>query len=261
MEEREGRSPPVPDRPEERHARLEQPTRRHVVSLRPSQHAGSVERRCPGLGGAGRAAECQRPLEPAAALAQMAAELPEVAQGPGQSQRRLPITGLREAPGKRRAEVVVVGLQPIEPHRLLRAVDLRACFLRQAQEEGRVPSLQGDRLPARGQPLERILSNRLQHHEPGFAAGRLLLPQQALVQQRPQAVQDLGPAHRFGRFEGAAADEDGEPPEELLLAPAEQVVAPGDRIAERLLARGQVRGPARQQREPTLQPGQQRRGR
>ena len=49
--------------------------------------------------------------------------------------------------------------------------------------------------------------------------------------------------------------EDGEPPAEHLLIETEQVVAPGDRAAERLLSLGPVASAAGQQREPVSQTG------
>ena len=52
--------------------------------------------------------------------------------------------------------------------------------------------------------------------------------------------------------------EDGEAREERLLVGAEQVVAPVDRRAERLLARGQVARAAGEEVEALLEPGEQR---
>ena len=49
------------------------------------------------------------------------------------------------------------------------------------------------------------------------------MAEQALVDERLENV-EVGVAHLFGRIEGAAAGEDGEAGEELLLAAAEQVV-------------------------------------
>ena len=47
-------------------------------------------------------------------------------------------------------------------------------------------------------------------------------------------------ADGFHRIERRAADEDGEPPEQLLFLRREQAEAPFDRGAERLLAFGKV---------------------
>ena len=51
-----------------------------------------------------------------------------------------------------------------------------------------------------------------------------------------------------------------QPPEQGLLRLLQEVVAPGDRVPQRLLARRQVPCPAGQQRQPPLQPRQQRQG-
>ena len=58
-----------------------------------------------------------------------------------------------------------------------------------------------------------------------------------------------------------AADEDREPAEEALLLGCQQVVAPGDGIAHRLLPRRQVARASGQQRQPVLKSREQRCGR
>jgi hypothetical protein len=72
------------------------------------------------------------------------------------------------------------------------------------------------------QPVREALggefANRLQH--PEAPAG---VAQQALVDERLQDV-EAGVADVCGRVEGAAAGEDGEAGEELLLVAGEQVV-------------------------------------
>ena len=71
----------------------------------------------------------------------------------------------------------------------------------------------------------------------------------------------IAAADGLGRGERAAAGEDGEAREERLLVGAEQVVAPVDRRAERLLAGGQVARAAGEEVEALLEPGEQRLGR
>ena len=119
------------------------------------------------------------------------------------------------------------------------------------------PDLVG--LAARLEPLERVGADRLQHREARLAVGLLLLAEQAVVDQRREAGQDArAAADRLGGLERAAADEDGEPREERLLVRPEQRVAPVDRRAQRLLARGQVARAAGEQVEALLEPGEQR---
>jgi hypothetical protein len=61
------------------------------------------------------------------------------------------------------------------------------------------------------------------------------VPDEALVDQRLQYVQ-LGGAHLLGRFQCAAAGENGQAGEESLLLLGEELVAPVDRGPQRLLA-------------------------
>lgn len=65
-------------------------------------------------------------------------------------------------------------------------------------------------------------------------------------------------AHRLRCIHRAASDADGEAAEEAAFGRVEQVVAPGDRVAERALALRQVAGSAGQQREAALQAGEHR---
>ena len=54
--------------------------------------------------------------------------------------------------------------------------------------------------------------------------------------------------HGLGRLEGEPADEDRQAPEQAPVSRIEQVVAPGDGVADGLLPRGQVARAAAQQR-------------
>ena len=58
---------------------------------------------------------------------------------------------------------------------------------------------------------------------------------EALLDERLQRV-EVGVCHLLGGFECAAASEDGEAGEELLLLAGEELVAPLDRGSQRLLA-------------------------
>ncbi len=68
-------------------------------------------------------------------------------------------------------------------------------------------------------------------------------------------------AHRDRRFEREPSAEDSEPGEELLLVRAEQVVAPGDRVAERPVPVGKVAGPTAEELEPLVEEREHRLGR
>ena len=136
---------------------------------------------------------------------------------------------------------------------------------------------------AGGQLLGRELAHRLQHREARRGVG--IERQQARRDSRLWAVSDSmttttsgrrravdagarsaarpclrHPADRLRGLQGAAADEGPEAPEDRLLRGAEQVVAPGDRVAHRPVARRRVALPAGELGQPLVQPGQQRGG-
>ena len=81
------------------------------------------------------------------------------------------------------------------------------------------------------------------------------MPSNGSIPRSPSASPD-----GLRRLQREPADEDAEASEQSLLFGRQQVVAPGDRIAQRLLAGRQVPRAARQQREPALQAAQQRLG-
>ena len=115
------------------------------------------------------------------------------------------------------------------------------------------------------QPLGGVLLDRCQHHETGVAV-RADPPHKTLVHQRGEAVErvDLRPAAAVGA-PGHCLDglerrtrERREQDKQPLLARPEQLVAPFDGGAERLLAGRQVASPAAQQLEALVQPVAQR---
>ena len=103
------------------------------------------------------------------------------------------------------------------------------------------------------QLLGRELANRLEQAEPAAAPAA----DEALGHERLERP-EVGAGHGLGTFGREAAREDAQPPEERSLLLVEQVVAPGDRRVEGLLAGGEVGGAALQQREAALEPLEQR---
>ena len=100
-----------------------------------------------------------------------------------------------------------------------------------------------------GEALERVLAHGLEHLE---AAGRPRSRGSGPSAWRAPSSA-CRPAHRLGRLERPAADEDAELREHRLHVRIEQVVAPADRRAQRLLAlRGVARAGA-EQVEPVRQ--------
>src|SRR5436190_995992 len=115
-------------------------------------------------------------------------------------------------------------------------------------------------LPARRENLQPILADRLQHQEAWPLAFLLGLLQQALVDKRGHCIQDWlhliakRAANRLDGFQRATTGKDREPPEKPLLVGIEEVVAPGNGIAEGLLPRWQIAFPTRQYSQALPQP-------
>src|SRR5262245_45405462 len=85
-------------------------------------------------------------------------------------------------------------------------------------------------LAASCEPFACVFTDRLEHPE-----ALVRVPDEALVDQRLQRV-EFGACDLLRRLERAAAAEDGQAGEELMLLRAQQIVAPLDRRAQRLLA-------------------------
>ncbi len=150
----------------------------------------------------------------------------------------------------------MLGLHPIEPLGPLRSLhgppECRPGFLRQGREIGRVPSrhLFGSR--ARFEPLERIGPDGLEQSEARRARVSCLPAEKALVGKRSERLQRCS-ADGCGRSEREAPGKDAESGKEVPLGGIEQVVAPVDRRAQRLVAIRQITRPTRQEVEALLE--------
>src|ERR687898_220530 len=101
------------------------------------------------------------------------------------------------------------------------------------------------------EPLAGVLVDGLEHREAGVAAALLLLPDEALVQERFGAFEGiLDGADLLHRTQGAAAGEHCEAGEERPFAFFQQRVAPVYGATQRLLPLWQVTRAARQELEP-----------
>ena len=105
------------------------------------------------------------------------------------------------------------------------------------------------------QSLERILAHDLEHREPRVAGGSLALPDEALVDQRRESFQHgvVSSADSLGGRKRPAAREHAELREEALRSRLEQVVAPVERHAERLLMLRRVATTAGEEFQPVTQ--------
>ena len=137
--------------------------RRHHVTEPVGEAARGLERRL-ALGGVGvRRGIVEHAPDALQPLAQVTAELPETPHRGRQAQR------LDDAPGagaevERRAQVVVLALEAVQPGTALDAQQVRLGLLGQRQEAGGVAVAHRVRVGAGGEPLQRVLADRLQHH-------------------------------------------------------------------------------------------------
>src|SRR6266516_1524179 len=105
-----------------------------------------------------------------------------------------------------------------------------------------VSLLSGLPLPGYLERFQPILADGFQHHQVWFLSLLFDLVQQVLVQERGDCIQDpfRSPIQRYAdgldRFQGAATYEDREPPEEALFLGTQEIIAPGDSVAQGLLA-------------------------
>src|SRR5918912_1458338 len=109
------------------------------------------------------------------------------------------------------------------------------------------------RLAARPQAVQRILTNRLEHGDTWRVVALRRPEEQALGEERGEGIQYrlrggvCRGADRLDRIERGAACEDRQAREEPLLVRRQQFIAPVDRRAQRLLARGEIALAARQE--------------
>ena len=157
-------------------------------------------------------------------------------------QRERPLGArLRDRPAESRVEVVDLGVQPGEvlpgagtPKRAIGSVALG-----EREVVAIVVLAHGLDVGRGGEALAGVGADRLEHPQPGWRERVLASHEQALGDQAVERVQSGG-GDRLGRLDGRAAGEHREPREAALLVVAEQLVAPVDSGAQRLLARGCV---------------------
>ena len=167
---------------------------------------------------------------------------------------------LGDAPVECRSEVVEVELQAVELSFALVTEQPALCSFRQRDEGGGVAVPDEIHLSALLEAVAGELADRLQHDQPRLVEIRHA-PQETLVRQLVKATEHIGAgfigraANRLGLLEAGAASKHGEPGHQPLQSRIEQLVAPGDRAGEGLLATRQVAGTASQGVEAFLQPG------
>ena len=109
-------------------------------------------------------------------------------------------------------------IEPFDPSRQGRSSQLRLGGLHERKEMIGVAASELIGLGPLYEAIERVLADRLQHPEAVASVAK-----EALVDERLEDV-EVGVAHVFGRLQGAAAGEDGQPGEQPLLLAGEEVV-------------------------------------
>jgi hypothetical protein len=188
------------------------------------------------------------------ALGQVPALLPEPPDRPGCLLGPVGLAGL-DGPAQAGPEVGVLQVQAVQPLALVGAAEVGPGGHGQVEEPAGVPPGDLVQLAGGGQPLPPELADRLQHGEPRAAGGG---PGGGQRGRRLEGVEPerLRVADGLGRGQRPAAAEHRQPGEEPLLGGREQVVAPGDGAAQGPLAVREGAGPAGQQRQAALEPGQ-----
>ena len=277
---------PVAEVTPDRQAALEEPQRGLRLALLLQQYPEPVrqlgQRRSAVPGG-----QVDGPLQPPPPFGEVAMPVPEIGQRLDQPQagsRPFAVAGRRargrgfQRPGQGGAQVVMLGLQPVQGRQVRRA---RAAQLlvRPFGDPGVVLGVAAPgvvQVPGPLQPLERVLADRLQHADAGLAVGAVGHRDQADVQQPGGQIQGIGPdplgvravlwrGDRGQRVQVAAPGEHPGAAERLGQVGGQQVVAPGDGVPQGLLPRrlpdvggGQVdaaaqagqQGPGGQQPDP-----------
>ena len=141
-----------------------------------------------------------------------------------------------------------------EPTRLIASRKARLGLLRERDEVLEMPAARLVALARRAQPLDGVVAHELEQHEARLVG--LALRHEALVDERRKPFQDraVDSAHGFGRRERAPTGEHAELREEPLRAGLEQVIAPVERHAQRLLVSRSVAAPAREELEAVAEP-------
>ena len=177
-------------------------------------------------------------------------------------------SGARDRPVEDRPDVVVLELEAVEPAPLVGAGQLGGRPL----DERDVPVAMAcldrarprRRASSRSAANSRIVSSSRKRGSPSATSSTLSrLWSTSAISPSRMSPPELGrrAADRLGGLEVAAAGEDRQPIEQPPAAVVEQVVAPGDRAAQRLLAGRQVARAGGQDVELLLEPGEDRLGR
>jgi hypothetical protein len=155
---------------------------------------------------------------------------------------------------ERRAEVVVLELDPVEPGGVHHALPVQALALDEREQPVDVPVPHLALVVGRREQLARVLAHRLEHREARLARGRGA-DDQRRVEQLLEGARDVGVGHdgleRRERGPAAERAEGGEHGARLFV---EELDAPVERRTERALPLRKVSRAARKQRQSLSEP-------
>ena len=128
-----------------------------------------------------------------------------------------------------------------------------------------MPAVQLVRATALREAFQCVFADGAEHQEAGLAIARRHLAQQALLDERTEAIEQVDVqlvprAHLLDGVQSGAAQEDGEAPEERPFVIGQQLVAPVDRSAQRLLPLRAIAAAAGEKIQPVAQARQHRLG-
>ena len=165
---------------------------------------------------------------------------------------------------ERRNEIVPLRKDGRDPGSVNWLIGLRRAQLGKREKMGRVKEPGVAQLLRRFQLLQAEFAHRLEQLKTWLPLRSRDPLDERVVHQGDDRFQRLGfgqaqlPAERLGRGQGASTGEDRQPAEQPLLRRRQQVVAPGDGVAHRLLPLGKVAIAAGQQGQPAIEPVEQR---
>src|SRR5439155_18080992 len=120
----------------------------------------------------------------------------------------------RESPLQSGTNVVLLGIDPLQPALALAGPELRLCRFRKPREQIEVPAADWAHLVRLEQTVARIPAHRLEQPIPGW--GALIQDDQRLLDESLQQVQDLGVRYALigtdclRCFQGPTAGEHGQ---------------------------------------------------
>ncbi len=141
---------------------------------------------------------------------------------------------------RRLTQIPCFVIETLEPLALRRPANGAGCLVGKLEVVGEVAVPQRLLLPTFAQLLAGILSNGFEQDEARLIAV-VVLCEQAFVDQRGDPVEDLvllqpiARADCLDRFQSRTAGKHAQPAKEVLLAEGQQIIAPGNCPAQRLL--------------------------